>query len=68
MNPIDTAVFQHKDWTSQPSERLAEGIERQMMWGERVMICRLSLAPGPRNAFLSEAYLDGLFAHPGGGL
>ena len=45
MNPIDTAAFQHKDWTSHPSERLAEGIERQMIWGERIMVCRLSLAP-----------------------
>jgi quercetin dioxygenase-like cupin family protein len=45
MNPIDIASFQHKDWASHPSERLAEGIERQMIWGERLMVCRLSLAP-----------------------
>jgi quercetin dioxygenase-like cupin family protein len=45
MNPVDAAAFQHKDWASRPSERLAEGIERQMIWGERLMICRLSLAP-----------------------
>jgi quercetin dioxygenase-like cupin family protein len=45
MNPIDTAAFQHRDWASHPSERLAEGIERQMIWGERLMVCRLSLAP-----------------------
>lgn len=37
--------FQHHDWTSVPSERIAEGIERQMIWGERLMVCRLTLAP-----------------------
>jgi quercetin dioxygenase-like cupin family protein len=45
MNPIDAAAFQHTDWASQPVERLAEGIERQMIWGERLMVCRLSIAP-----------------------
>ena len=45
MNPIDIAAFQHKDWASHPSERLAEGIDRQMIWGERLMVCRLSIAP-----------------------
>jgi len=44
MNPV-VAAFQHKDWASHPSERLAEGIERQMIWGERLMVCRLSIAP-----------------------
>jgi quercetin dioxygenase-like cupin family protein len=28
-----------------PVERIADGIERQMIWGERLMICRLRLAP-----------------------
>jgi quercetin dioxygenase-like cupin family protein len=45
MNPIDTAAFQHTDWSSHPSEPIAEGIERQMISGERLMICRLSIAP-----------------------
>jgi len=45
MNPLDVAAFQHKDWASYPSEQLAEGIERQMIWGERLMVCRLSFAP-----------------------
>ena len=44
MNPVADA-FQHKDWASHPSERIADGIERQMIWGERLMVCRLSLAP-----------------------
>jgi quercetin dioxygenase-like cupin family protein len=33
------------DWTSIPVERLEEGIERQMILGEKLMICRLRLAP-----------------------
>ena len=45
MNPLDAAVFQHADWASRPSERLAEGIDSQMIWGERIMVCRLSIAP-----------------------
>ena len=44
MNPV-AAAFQHTDWTAHPSERIGEGIDRQMIWGERLMICRLSLAP-----------------------
>jgi quercetin dioxygenase-like cupin family protein len=46
MNPIDTAAFKYQNWATQPAERLAEGIERQMILGERLMVCRLSLAPG----------------------
>jgi len=45
MNPFDVAAFQHQDWGSHPSERIGEGIERQMIWGERLMVCRLSFAP-----------------------
>ena len=45
MTPLDAAAFQHKDWASHPSEQIAEGVERQMIWGERLMVCRLSLAP-----------------------
>lgn len=37
--------FQHRDWTTIPVERIADGIERQMIWGERLMVCRLRLAP-----------------------
>jgi quercetin dioxygenase-like cupin family protein len=43
--PNSVVAFQHRDWTSIPVERIAEGIERQMVWGERVMVCRLTLAP-----------------------
>ncbi|HEX8774135.1 MAG TPA: cupin domain-containing protein [Pyrinomonadaceae bacterium] len=36
---------QHMDWSSVPVERLEEGIERQMIVGERMMVCRLRFAP-----------------------
>ena len=38
-------AFQHRDWASIPVEHIAEGIERQMIWGERLMVCRLSFKP-----------------------
>jgi quercetin dioxygenase-like cupin family protein len=36
---------QHTDWAKVPIERLDEGIERQMIIGENLMICRLRIAP-----------------------
>lgn len=36
---------QHTDWDSIPAVPLGPGIERQMIVGERIMICRLRLAP-----------------------
>jgi quercetin dioxygenase-like cupin family protein len=36
---------QHTDWTSIPVQQLEEGIQRQMIVGENVMICRLRFAP-----------------------
>ncbi|HEX8146805.1 MAG TPA: cupin domain-containing protein [Pyrinomonadaceae bacterium] len=36
---------QHTDWSRVPVEVLDEGIERQMIVGERVMVCRLRFAP-----------------------
>jgi quercetin dioxygenase-like cupin family protein len=35
----------HRNWAEVPVERIAEGVERQMVWGEDLMICRLRLAP-----------------------
>ena len=37
--------FPTRDWTSIPIEHIADGIERQMIWGERLMVCRLRFAP-----------------------
>jgi len=36
---------QHTDWSKIPVERLQEGIERQMIVGERLMVCRFRFAP-----------------------
>ena len=36
---------QHLNWSSIPVERIAEGIERQMVVGENLMICRFRFAP-----------------------
>ncbi|HXD34730.1 MAG TPA: cupin domain-containing protein [Pyrinomonadaceae bacterium] len=35
----------HTDWAKVPVEQLEEGIERQMVIGEKLMICRLRIAP-----------------------
>lgn len=34
-----------RHWSAVPVERIADGIERQMVWGERLMVCRLRFAP-----------------------
>jgi quercetin dioxygenase-like cupin family protein len=46
MSTPHTAVdSQYRDWSAIPIEKLGDGIERQMIWGERVMVCRLRFAP-----------------------
>jgi quercetin dioxygenase-like cupin family protein len=42
--PNALAVFQHLDWSAIPVETIAEGITRQMVTGDRLMVCRLTLA------------------------
>jgi quercetin dioxygenase-like cupin family protein len=39
------SIPKHLNWASVPVENLGEGIERQMIVGERMMICRLKFAP-----------------------
>lgn len=36
--------FQHVSWDAIPAERIADGLERQMIWGERLMACRMRFA------------------------
>lgn len=38
------AVFQLQDWSGIPIEHVAEGIARQMIHGDRLMVCRLTIA------------------------
>ncbi|MCU1266958.1 MAG: hypothetical protein JWM21_3276 [Acidobacteria bacterium] len=35
----------HTDWSKIPVEELEKGIERQMVIGEKLMMCRLRIAP-----------------------
>jgi quercetin dioxygenase-like cupin family protein len=39
------ALARHWDWASVPAEELGQGIVRQMIVGERLMVCRLHFAP-----------------------
>jgi len=45
MEAIKELHPQHTDWTSIPVEQLEPGIERQMIVGENLMICRLRFQP-----------------------
>ena len=45
MKPETVLDFQHRDWGTIPAERIAAGIDRQMIWGDRLMVCRLRLDP-----------------------
>jgi quercetin dioxygenase-like cupin family protein len=33
------------NWATIPAEHVAEGIERQMVYGDKLMVCRLRIAP-----------------------
>jgi quercetin dioxygenase-like cupin family protein len=47
MTSRDSVIaFQHRNWSAIPVEHIADGIDRQMVWGDRIMICRLCFAPG----------------------
>jgi quercetin dioxygenase-like cupin family protein len=45
MSTEAVSAFQHRDWSAIPVEKIADGIERQMIWGNRVMVCRLQFRP-----------------------
>ena len=45
MTMPEPSLFQHRGWTSIPAEQIARGIERQMIWGDQLMVCRLRIAP-----------------------
>lgn len=38
------AAFQHRDWSHIAVEQVAEGVARQMVYGDRLMVCRLTIA------------------------
>lgn len=39
------ARYQHKTWATMPPEAIADGIERRMVVGDALMICRLRFDP-----------------------
>jgi len=43
---IIRGAAQHVNWSTIPITRPAEGIERQMVVGQNLMICRFHFAPG----------------------
>lgn len=45
MSAIEQIKAKHTDWDSVPVEQLEPGIERQMIVGEKLMICRLRIGP-----------------------
>ena len=54
--PHALTVFQQRDWSSIPIERIADGIERQMIFGDRLMVCRLKFAPHTVTAVHSHVH------------
>jgi quercetin dioxygenase-like cupin family protein len=40
-----TEIAMDRPWREVTSERIAEGVDRQMVVGERLMMCRLTLRP-----------------------
>jgi quercetin dioxygenase-like cupin family protein len=46
MEETVSAPHQVWNWATIPRESIGEGIVRQMIYGETLMICRLTLAPG----------------------
>ena len=45
MSTIEQIKPQHTDWDKVPVEQLEPGVKRQMIVGEKLMICRLRIGP-----------------------
>jgi quercetin dioxygenase-like cupin family protein len=56
MSGLPALAFQHRDWAAIPAQQVAPGIVRQMVWGERLMVCRLTIAPGIVTPIHSHAH------------
>lgn len=56
MTRADLAAFGHWNWSAAPVERIAKGVTRQMLAGDRIMVCRLSFEPGVVTAVHSHAH------------
>ena len=44
-NEVVFASWKHLNWSNIPIERPSEGIERQMIVGDKIMICRFRFTP-----------------------
>ncbi|HEY2435250.1 MAG TPA: cupin domain-containing protein [Vicinamibacterales bacterium] len=55
MNPTGLA-FGQWNWETAPIEHVADGIDRQVVSGDRIMTCRLSFAPGVVTAVHSHPH------------
>jgi quercetin dioxygenase-like cupin family protein len=56
MSRADLAAFGHWNWSAAPVERVATGVTRQVLAGDRIMVCRLSLEPGVVTAVHSHPH------------
>ena len=54
--PNAASLFQLTDWSRIPREQVAEGIVRQMVYGDRVMVCRLTIAANTVTPVHSHAH------------
>ena len=44
-NGVGNGLARHLNWTNIPVEQVAEGIQRQMLVGDQMMICRFRFKP-----------------------
>ena len=65
MSRQSLVAFQHRDWSSVPAARIGPGIDRQMIWGERIMVCRLRLDPRVVTAVHSHPHEQVTFVERG---
>ena len=56
MSGADLAAFGHWSWSAAPVEHVAAGVTRQLLAGDRIMVCRLSFEPGVVTAVHSHPH------------
>jgi len=63
--PNALAAFQHVDWSAVPVEHIADGVTRQMVVGDRLMVCRLELKARTVTAIHSHVHEQLTFVERG---
>src|SRR5215831_9176134 len=56
MSGADLAAFGHWQWSAAPVEHVAAGVVRQLLTGDRIMVCRLTFVPGVVTAVHSHPH------------